>query len=236
MTNFTKENVDQIVAAAVRHGHDGKIKNNQPPSLLSGMETNLRDVLEWAEKTHDEACEIEKRDDALFERLKATQQQRASFISYVGAAIAEWQNMTDQDKFDLVWAGEPMIGTFSEWADRPTDHISGIVQSFEAALAVFQKATAVHTSKFGRGRRNFISDDLSTLPLAAFVTILKAFWEESIGQPPFGQEFSDDTTPPIALSAPANFVVEAASYLSVKYSTTQIRTVMRNLNKKGATK
>jgi hypothetical protein len=103
MTNFTKERVDRIVAAAVRHGHDGKIKNDQAPSLLSGMETNLRDVLEWAEKTHDEASEIAKRDNTLFERLKATQQQRASFMSHIGAAIAEWQNMTDQ--ISLIWFG-----------------------------------------------------------------------------------------------------------------------------------
>jgi hypothetical protein len=231
VTNFTKRNVDEIVAAAVRHGYDGKI--NQLPSLLSGMETNLRDVLEWAEKQHDEACGIAKRDAALFERLKATRQQRSSFMGHIGAAVADWQNMTDQDKFDLVWAGEPMVGPFPEWADRPTDHIRGMVQSFEAALAVFQKATAVHTIVRGKGRRHFISDasDLSSLPLEVFVTILREFWEASVGSP-FGQEFSDDKTPPVALSAPANFVVKAVSYLSAKYSTTQIRTVMRKLQKK----
>jgi len=232
VTNFTKDNVDEIVAAAVRHGHDGKIKD-QLPSLLSGMEINLRDVLEWAEKQHDEACGIAKRDAALFERLKATRQRRSSFMGHIAAAVAEWQNMTDQDKFDLVWAGEPMVGTFPEWADRPTDHISGVVRSFDAALTVFQKATAVHTIVRGKGRRHFISatSDLSGLPLEVFVTILKEFWEASVGSP-FGQEFSDETTPLVALSAPANFAVKAASYLSAKYSTTQIRTVMRNLQKK----
>ena len=201
------------------------------------METNLREVLLWAETTHDEAVAITKEDFELFERLEISLPERKLFISHISAAFSEWQKMSYQDKWDLIWAGEPKAATttYPQWADRPSDHIEGLVHSFDVALAVLQKATAIHTIAFEKGRRRFVSDtsNNSTLPLEVFATILKAFWEESTGLP-FGQHFSDDSTPPSPLSAPANFLVEAASHLSVEYTNTQIRTVMRNLQKKTA--
>jgi hypothetical protein len=237
MSRFTKKVAARIVLKAVRS--DRKNPSELP---LRGMETSVLKALRYAEYVHALALYLVSSDEQLHKRLKASRRKRAKVSEKVQASKAAWEALTEQERFDLVWAAEPIPSSkIIEWVDRPVTHIKPIVDWINANLNEMNLIT-IRKLTWARGRRRYVSqprktddktDDKMTnlIPLIAFAKALKAFWEPATNGK-FGQQFDEDKKR-LPVSAALNFVAAAMPYLRRDYTLTHVKTVMIGIQKEG---
>ena len=226
MSRFTKKVAARIVLKAVRS--DRKNLSELP---LRGMETSVLKALRYAEYVHALALNLVSSDEQLHKRLKASRRKRAKFSEKVQALKAAWEALTEQERFDLVWAAEPIPSSkIIEWVDRPVTHIKPIVDRINANLNEMNLIT-IRKLAWVQGRRRYVSqppktDDkmINLIPLIAFAKALKAFWEPATNGK-FGQQFDEDKKL-LPVSAALNFVAAAMPYLRRDYTLTHVKTVM----------
>jgi len=235
MSRFTKKVVAKIVLNTVASGQG---KKHRSESALNGMEANVIKALQYAEYVHHLAFVLVTADAALHKRLKASRRKRAALSRKVQALMVAWGTLSDEERFDLVWAAEPMPSPCRmEWWDRPVTHIEPIVKRIDANLNEMNRIT-IRKLEWTRGRRGSISQSdtaadkkTNLIPLIAFAKALKAFWELATKKR-FGQQFDEDKNW-IPVSAAANFLLAAIQYLPGGYTATHLKTVMIGIQNEG---
>jgi hypothetical protein len=204
------------------------------------MEANVLRALRYAEYVHHLALDLVIGDELLNMRLKAARRKRAALAKKFNALMIAWEDLTEEERLDLIWAAEPIpLSKVAEWWDRPVSHAKPIVERINNNLEEIHRITSMKL-QWTQGRRPghdqsgaIGAKPTPLIPLIAFAKALKAFWESATGSS-FGQQFDEDKKW-VARSAASNFILAATPYLRAGYTATHVKQAMIQIQKEGWT-
>jgi hypothetical protein len=220
MSQFNKKVAAQIAQRAARSSGNRRAIVYRP---LAGKQLELLEALKDAELAHDNAVHQSGEERQQYELFKERVRQHRSFSKQFNPMMRSWRHMTQDAKEQLVWVAHGHWAPIKEW--MPKAAIGPTLDTVDAILSALEKSTNERI-KFVTGRkpgRSQTGNIVSLQPLWAFAEKLKVFWER------LGEEWTVEFEESTPKSAAANFVVEAAKHLKIKYDPASIDSVMEDL-------